>query len=411
MAWKLENIRKDPNSKELYADLFISQIKEEPKTACLFTIGDARTVEIILEKYKNTQFVVFDYPALIKFLDFAKPANLFKAIPLKYDWESEAEFLKFIEVEMQKILKEIEEANMSFDLIIANPPYGKRGTLATTLIKEFMKFAEECIVLCQPRSIEKNGVYEHVVKADIVDNIFDAGLGKLAVSKIRNGYTEGKQVLYGKREIQETDITFQVRKFNDSRLDRVAIMYSHCSINPVKYRDLVASGKLFLFGVFDMGHVVQDPNKTHGSSVDLNFYRRDLQWASEVHRYGNDCYAFGFSSKKAKENFRDVFFDIPKVGFWSKLIEQAEEYSKGMPKAESYVPAIDWEHLDESPLWQTSKEKAFLVELIKEGGQKIVLAYLKTKNENLDWSHPWTDEEILRELGLPKDFLGEKNVQ
>ena len=103
MAWKLENMRKDPNSKESYADLFISQIKEEPKTACLFTIGDAHAVEIILEKYKNTQFVVFDYPALIKFLDFAKPANLFKAIPIKYDWESESEFLEFIEAEMQII--------------------------------------------------------------------------------------------------------------------------------------------------------------------------------------------------------------------------------------------------------------------------------------------------------------------
>ena len=297
-----------------------------------------------------------------------------------------------------------------FTKVIANPPYGKRGTLATTLIKGFMRFAEECIVLCQSRSIEKNGVYEHVVKADIVDSIFDAGLGKLAVSKIRNDYTEGKQVLYGKREIQETDITFQIRKFNDSRLDRVAGVVTAPNRNPVKYRDLVASGKLFLFGVFDMGHVVQDPNKTHGLSVDLNFYRRDLQWAGEVNKNGNDCYAFEFSSKKAKENFRDVFFDIPKVGFWSKLIEQAEDYSKGMPKAESYVPAIDWEHLDESPLWQTSKEKAFLVELIKEGGQKIVLAYLKTKNENLGWSHPWTDSEILKEIGLPEDFLEEKNV-
>ena len=300
-----------------------------------------------------------------------------------------------------------------FTKIIANPPYGKRGTLATTLIREFMKFAEECVVLCQPRSIEKPRVYEHVVKADVVDNIFDAGLGKLTVSKIRNDYTEGKQVLYGKREIQETDITFQVRKFNENRLGRVAPMRGHCTSNPTKYKGLVASGKLFLFGVFDMRHVVLDPNKTHGLSVDLNFYRRDPQWAGEVKRngtvfkYGNDCYAFEFSSKKAKENFRDVFFDIPKVGFWSKLIEQADEYSKGMPKAESYVPAIDWEHLDESPLWQTSKEEAFLVELVKEGGQKIVLAYLKTKNENLDWSHPWTDEEILAELGLPEGFLGE----
>ena len=295
--------------------------------------------------------------------------------------------------------------NMSFDLIIANPPYGKRGTLATTIIKSFMKFAEECSVLCQPRSIEKTGVYEHVIKADIVDNIFDAGLGKLAVSKIRNDYTEGKQVLYGKREIQETDITFQIRKFNDNRLNGIASTVTVPNRNPVKYRELVASGKLFLFGVFDMEHAVQDPNKTHGLSVDLNFYRRKLQWAGEVNKNGNDCYAFEFSSKKAKEKFRDVFFDIPKVGFWSKLIEQADEYSKGMPKVENYVPFIDWEHLDESSLWKISKEKAFLVELIKESGQKIVLAYLKAKNENLDWSHPHTDAEILKEIGLPEDFL------
>lgn len=27
---------------------------------------------------------------------------------------------------------------------------------------------------------------------------------------------------------------------------------------------------------------------------------------------------------------------------------------------------------------------------------------------HLDWSHPWTDEEILKEIGLPEDFLGEE---
>lgn len=146
MAWKLENLRKDPNSKESYADLFISQIKEEPKTACLFTIGDARAVEIILEKYKNTQFVVFDYPALIKFLDFAKPKNLFKAIPIKYDWESESEFLGFVEAEMQKTLKEIEGTNMSFDLIIANPPYS--NSLYKQIINKIAPFCSQLSILC-----------------------------------------------------------------------------------------------------------------------------------------------------------------------------------------------------------------------------------------------------------------------
>ena len=400
---KENNLQKKPSSAREYANLFLLDENgkkrdfSNSKNIYLITIGYAETLWILLQEFAGKNITIIDRKSEIDYIETL----------IKIHKRNDIRIIRK-EVETDEaVLSAILDLNMNmFDLIIANPPYGKRGTLATTLIKEFMKFAEECIVLCQPRSIEKNGVYEHVVKADIVDSIFDAGLGKLAVSKIRNDYTEGKQVLYGKREIQETDITFQIRKFNDSRLDRVAIGYSHCASNPVKYRDLVASGKLFLFGVFDMGHVVQDPNKTHGLSVDLNFYRRDLQWAGEVNKNGNDCYAFEFSSKKAKENFRDVFFDIPKVGFWSKLIEQAEDYSKGMPKAESYVPAIDWEHLDESPLWQTSKEKAFLVELIKEGGQKIVLAYLKTKNENLDWSHPWTDQEILKEFGLPEDFLG-----
>lgn len=396
------NVYKSPISKEKYANLFLDKIPEGAKNVCLLFIGHSETVHYIMSQKPEIDFTVIDGSDVTEALPYIYTAdNLKERITFEESDCEDETFLKKLETCFENYIMN----NMSFDLIIANPPYGKRGTLATTIIKSFMKFAEECSVLCQPRSIEKTGVYEHVVKADIVDNIFDAGLGKLAVSKIRNDYTEGKQVLYGKREIQETDITFQIRKFNDDRLNGIAVGHSHCASNPVKYKELVASGKLFLFGVFDMGHVVQDPNKTHGLSVDLNFYRRELQWAGEVNKNGNDCYAFEFSSKKAKENFRDVFFDIPKVGFWSKLIEQADEYSKGMPKVESYVPFIDWEHLDESPLWNISKEKAFLVELIKEGGQKIVLAYLKAKNTNLDWSKPHTDAEILKEIGLPEDFL------
>lgn len=155
MAWKLENIRKDPISKEMYSDLFISQITEEPKTACLFAIGDARAVEIILEKYKNTQFVVFDYPALIKFLEFAKPANLLKAVPLRYDWESEDAFLKFVgELQNYNI------NNMPFDLIIANPPYGRIGT------QIFQKLKAQCnnyvIGLDQSADIKRDKLFQYI---------------------------------------------------------------------------------------------------------------------------------------------------------------------------------------------------------------------------------------------------------
>ena len=295
--------------------------------------------------------------------------------------------------------------------IIANPPYGKRGTLATTIIKSFMKFAEECSVLCQPRSIEKNGVYEHVIKADIVDNIFDAGLGKLAVSKIRNDYTEGKQVLYGKREIQETDITFQIRKFNESKVCWRTI--PHCAGSPAKYRDLVESKKSFVFfGNFELGNAITAGGESTGYRY--NVKKEPVVWAGTVDpkhpekgvlKNGKDCYAWDCETERAKENFVAVYYDIPKTGFFSIRNTQTVEFWSGRETAFDFCPMIDWEHLDESPLWNMSKEKAFLAELIKEGGQKIVLAYLKAKNENLDWSKPWTDQEILAELGLPEDFL------
>ena len=37
-----------------------------------------------------------------------------------------------------------------FTKVIANPPYGKRGTLATTIIKSFIKTSvEKCLVFSQ----------------------------------------------------------------------------------------------------------------------------------------------------------------------------------------------------------------------------------------------------------------------
>lgn len=301
---------------------------------------------------------------------------------------------------------------MSFDLIIANPPYGKRGTLATTTIKEFMKFAEECVVLCQPRSIEKSGVYEHVVKADIVSNIFDAGLGKLAVSKIRNDYTEGKQVSYDKREMNEYDIEWWIKDFNKGKQN----LWRTCAVwnrSPEKYKKIVEEKKsFFMFGCFELRNpITKDGNST---GYRYNVYKESVIWAGDVDpqhpdkgplKNGKDCYAFDCESERAKNNFIAVYYDIPKEGFYSIRNLQKREYSSEQSYAKDVVPAIDWEHLDESPLWNISKEKAFLVELIKEGGQKIVLAYLKAKNENFDWNRNYTDSEILKEIGLPEDFL------
>ena len=405
------NVYKSPISKEKYANLFLDKIPEGAKNVCLLFIGHSETVHYIMSQRPEIDFTVIDGSDVTEALSYIYAGDNLKSTFAfeKSDCENKKIFLKRL-----KDIYENYNINMTFDLIIANPPYGKRGTLATTLIKELMKFAKEMVVLCQPRSIEKNGVYEHVVKADIVDNIFDAGLGKLAVSKIRNDYTEGKQVLYGKRGMNEYDIEWWIRDFNKGKQNLWRTI-PHCACSPEKYKKVVEEKKsFFIVGCFELSNPITKNGNSTGYRY--NVYKEPVIWAGDVDpqhpdkgplKNGKDCYAFDCESERAKNNFIAVYYDIPKEGFYSIRNLQKREYASGQSYAKDVVPAIDWEHLDESPLWQTSKEKAFLVELIKEGGQKIVLAYLKTKNENLDWSHPWTDQEILKEIGLPEDFLGE----
>lgn len=376
MAWKLENLRKDPNSKELYADLFISQIKEEPKTACLFTIGDARTVEIILEKYKNTQFVVFDYPALIKFLDFAKPANLFKAIPIKYDWESEKDFLKFVEEEMRKV--SIEGVNMSFDLIIANPPYGKSSSLSKKIVKTLLenKVAKEMVVLAPTNTykIPELKYVQDIVRVDGHELFGDASIYDLCLTRMTKGIGPYKD--YASLVLDEKELALyrNIRDYNESHL-------THFKVE----KDFMGCKKdwnrMFAFS-FAINNGGSTDAKPWSEIVDLTQYTEKHQGptADIKFNFGNDFEAYynnlkgnvsyprliDMGSTQEKDNFKSWYYKAGKlVNTIRSIISQCENIT---PRPQCYI--------DYFP--------------------------------HLDWSRPWTDAEILKEIGLPEDFLGEE---
>ena len=379
MAWKLENMRKDPNSKESYADLFTSQIKEEPKTACLFTIGDARAVEIILEKYKNTQFVVFDYPALIKFLDFAKPKNLFKAIPIKYDWESESEFLGFVEAEMQKTSKEIEGTNMSFDLIIANPPYGKSSSLSKKIVNTLLenKVAKEMVVLAPPKTFY--GVLDYSKELKCVSSY----LNKTVMFE-----DAAVETLYLDHIVAEKQNKY--REPSDFLLDE--------------------KHKVFRNAVIEY-------NKTHSNNA-------KLFGGNGVQKYEKSKY-LGFEDS--------LLFEVPiyTPSPLNGVARQGESYGHNV-----LGKPIDWESREKgrgpgllyfanrveynnfSSWWYSAKKRRegglinfmFDILFILYGGDPSLLKYVEVV-PNVDWSRPWTDAEILKELGLPEDFLENKYEQ
>ena len=375
MAWKLENIRKDPNSKEAYVDLFISQIKEEPKTACLFTIGDARAVEIILEKYKNTQFVVLDYPALIKFLDFAKPANLFKAIPLKYDWESEAEFLKFIEVEMQKTLKEIKGVNMSFDLIIANPPYGKSSSLSRKIVNTLLenKVAGEMVVLAPTNTykIPELKYIQSIVRVDGHALFGDASIYDLCLTRMTKEIGPYKDYASLVLDEKELDLYRNIRVYNESHPTHFKVEKDFMGCKKDWNRMFAFSFAINNGGSTDVkpwsGIVDLTPytEKHQGPTADIKFnFGNDFE-AYYNNLRGNVSYPrlIDMGSTQEKNNFKNWYYKAGRlVNRIRSIISQCENIT---PRPQCYI--------DYFP--------------------------------HLDWSQPWTDQEILKEIGLPEDFL------
>lgn len=375
MAWKLENMRKDPNSKEAYADLFTSQIKEEPKTACLFTIGDARAVEIILEKYKNTQFVVFDYPALIKFLDFAKPANLFKTIPIKYDWESEKDFLKFVEEEMRKV--SIEEVNMSFDLIIANPPYGIHNNVAKKIMRTVLKTVKDSIWLVPKNTYKDKELWKRVKDIRLVENCFaDANVQNLSIANLDCTFcnTESFENLkLSKRQIQVKDA---ILNYNTShKTTSFYIPYAGGKESKIikdvlnieskeTLKEAFLSGKLFFMTQWTPSNGVHSSDESEDIQANL---KNNMDW----NKKGLPMHAFYFEKAVQKTNFskwwyscnsnqRDKKLRIGLTNFILSILRDARSANGG--GFDEFFP-------------------------------------------NLDWSRPWIDQEILKEIGLPEDFL------
>lgn len=87
-----------------------------------------------------------------------------------------------------------------------------------------------------------------------------------------------------------------------------------------------------------------------------------------------------------------------------ELAAFTNEYA-GKTKEERKAKGYEFETKEEKEniinWWYNSKMASKLCWGLKK--QSFGRGYLP----RVDWSHPWTDEEILKEIGLPEDFLGD----
>ena len=90
-----------------------------------------------------------------------------------------------IDAEIQKTPKEIEGTNMSFDLIIANPPYGNKSSLSKKIINLLQPFAKEMVVLAPIRSsVDVIDYIEDIHYLGNLNKYFEASCPAISINRI-----------------------------------------------------------------------------------------------------------------------------------------------------------------------------------------------------------------------------------
>lgn len=262
---------------------------------------------------------------------------------------------------------------MSFDLIIANPPYGKSSSLSKKIVNTLLenKVAKEMVVLAPPKTFY--GVLDYSKELKCVSSY----LNKTVMFE-----DAAVETLYLDHIVAEKQNKY--REPSDFLLDE--------------------KHKVFRNAVIEY-------NKTHSNNV-------KLFGGNGVQKYEKSKY-LGFEDS--------LLFEIPiyTPSPLNGVARQGESYEHNV-----LGKTIDWESREKgrgpgllyfanqveynnfSDWWYSAKKRRegglinfmFDILFILYGGDPSLLKYIEVI-PNLDWSRPWTDEEILKELNLPADFL------
>ena len=357
------NLQKKPRDSKEYANLFLLDENGKKRdfsgvnSVCFVTVGHAETLWILLQEFASKDITIIDRKSEIDFIEALK----------KLHNRDDIRIVQKIEVEKDEdvLNNYIRNTNM-FDLIIANPPYGNQGAcLAKKINSVLVNFAEQTIVLAPVRSflskIENldNEVYLGNLSSIFPDANCPAGALALFRHSTVNKYKDIEDlVLTTKHKI----LVKAIANYNEMHEPFFTSLLGYCTS---KQKASFHGDESLIFVVTnwcaaDKVHANKSADRDH------NLDKKPLEWKDSCKNYG-----IVLKDKDSYENFTKWWYKTP---------------GRGVAAQKTLIYKI-----------------LEILALVGNGGPSIN-KYPKYF-PNLDWSYPWTDQEILKEIGLPEDFL------
>ena len=292
--------------------------------------------------------------------------------------ETKVELMKkwysnFIENEIFSIYN----INMSFDLIIANPPYGLSNSIAKKIIPVLLEKAKDVVVLVPKNTYKSKALWEKVAKINVIkENVFeDASVQNLTIAKLSKGnsneldfeeliLTEKQKVLRKAIKAYNTvHPTKLIRKVPfGNKIDPKTY-----KIGEVTLEDAIKQGRIFANTVWTPLDGVHT-NQAHDWVCNLQ-----NKWPKEYFDKMPVNLTL-FPNKQERDNFSKWWYSCLEK-------EQGKKLRRGLTNA--------------------------CLDLIRDCRSANGEGYLELFPQ-VDWSKSWTDAEILKEIGLQEDFLEER---
>ncbi len=287
-------------------------------------------------------------------------------------------------------------SGVMFNKIIANPPFGKSSSLSKKIVNKMLecKVAKEMVVLARRNICKDSKILAHVATYQDVENRFtDATIDRLAVTRIVpdtvNKYTYESISLNRK----QAELLSAIRKYNSCHgahfhvvagnnfskkwslqlkdtNSQIQLSGNLEGIADEKLADLVENFQCFFKTIWTPSNGV---HISDGHDIRYNLDNIFNEKVKEGWFKGYVGDLFIFKDRSSRENFNKWWYSC------------RELYGKERKGLTNYILGMLHEAVRGS------------------AGVNSFYEYLP----HLDWSRPWTDEEILAELKLPEGFLGE----
>ena len=263
---------------------------------------------------------------------------------------------------------------MSFNLMISNPPYGKSSSLSKKIVNKMLEYkvAEEMVVLAPPKSFQDK-LYAVASKIDIglTSDHFDIPVAngvKVFICKMildKESNEDWEHFLLSEKELVYLKAVENYNKNKVYPFETPGWVTTYAKSKGI-LKDIEES-RIVLFGIYYPKYLSAGWLQSSGEAEEHNLRGKAIRY----HDSSSAPWALVFKTQEEAKGFCNFYYkgiDENKAGkvftFGFSILRKLYGDDPSSKKYQMILPA-------------------------------------------LDWSKSWTDAEILKEIGLPGDFLEE----